>query len=357
MDPIARRQSAALALDSDPPAGAPPTPPRAATAAQLEGALAAAAQNHDRWAQRQPASVAGPRRPPTEAAKEIQRRLDAFRSLWTPEYRVPGQGTAAVTAQFHWVLGVRGTMVRQGLRVTHGTLDGELGALPKKFPGVSAADIAAAQRGAPTPEQLRRATQALLDHGKLPEAPPPGLTDRVRKMQFCYGIGVDCAGYVLQAFLASRGITDPASHGLRTGEDFTGLAGNPRFRSVPLGGVRPGDLVVLGPPPDSGGRQVGHNAVVHDHHLASSDELRRLQHEGWPAAALAGDRAVHVFEVDSSWGAGYDGGSRGGVHRCVWIFSEGTGQWAYGLDQNKYLGTVGPYEHPLVGFFRPRSEP
>jgi len=152
------------------------------------------------------------------------------------------------------------------------------------------------------PQDLVKMTQALIDAGRLP--PPPGdVASRIRRMQWDYGIGVDCAGYAKQALLA----TSPRPLPLRGAgaESFRDLDGARAgaFVRLPIETARPGDLVTLDPMP---GEHWGHNVIVYSHVVKNG---------------------VHVLEVDSSWGAGAHGSEQGGFRRDTWTYDATTKTW------------------------------
>ncbi len=73
---------------------------------------------------------------------------------------------------------------------------------------------------------------------------------------------------------------------------------------------------------------------------------------GLPAGFLQGG-PVHVFEVDSSWGAG-GRAPLGGVAREIWLFNESTKTWGYfdGLRGGAFTESKkGAYDHTIVGLF------
>ena len=115
---------------------------------------------------------------------------------------------------------------------------------------------------------------------------------RVRQMMADHGVGLDCAGYVQQAFLATHQMTR-AQAGLRPrleDEDLSGLSWR-GMRSVPIDRVRPGDLVIFRPP---SARDFGHTAIVYEREQATDGELRRLHAE---APDATGFRPGHVTKI------------------------------------------------------------
>ncbi len=278
-------------------------------------------------------------------SQSIQGRIDAYHRRALGPYQVDGR-TLEVPAQFHMNGGFRGTKSIDASR-------SELLAIAQKK-RLGASMVAEALSGRANPEEITRLTQALIDAHKLPPGSDGELPARIRQMQWDYGIGIDCAGYAVGAFLESRGETNRARFGFKSkdDEDLTGLPKNPHFRAVDPSAARPGDLVVLASPVRNG---PGHNAIVRSHDIPDARGIAALKAKGWPDKVLTRGR-VHFFEVDSSWGAGETGGAWGGVQRKVWLYNEGTKVWAY---EHPSLGPVdsdGPYGHPLTGFFRAKEE-
>lgn len=182
-----------------------------------------------------------------------------------------------------------------------------------------------------SPADLRKVTQALIDAGKLPPGPPGTEAERIRRMQWEWGIGVDCAAYTGAALTRATG-RGRAALGLAPAgtEGFRGLDRNPHFRKVPPSEVRPGDVITL----DAIG-DYGHNVIVRGRTTADAPTRARLSREHPELATfLSSSGPHHLIEVDSSWGAGADGASYGGFRRDTWIHDESTGRWAY-LDRHE----------------------
>lgn len=191
----------------------------------------------------------------------------------------------------------------------------------------------AAFYGQCSPKDLVTTTQALIDAGRLP--PPPGdVASRIRRMQWDHGIGVDCAGYAKQALIA----TSPRPLPLRNpgAESFTDLdttrAG--AFAKLPIEKARPGDLITLDPMPNE---HWGHNVIVYSHVVKNG---------------------LHVFEVDSSWGAGEHGSEEGGFRRDTWTYDPSTRIWGSHLPGTSPPVLVtsgeGPAGDRYHGTYRPR---
>lgn len=276
----------------------------------------------------------------------MKKGLDQFRESMTPEFRTP-EGPAKVPITFQMTFDY-----------PHQASLADAPESPEMKAAAASAhlDREAVSRvlsGRGSPGEVRALTQALIDRVGVP--PGPGkLIDRVRQVMFEHHIGVDCAGYTQQAYLAATGLS-------RTQAGFTAdplmenlpLDKRPAYRRVAPENVRPGDVGVLGPPPRE---WVGHRVVVCDQHPATDEEKKYLQSFGPVADAFAGQGPIRVFHVDSSWGCASSDGVpsplRGGVGQVTWWYCESTKQWAQGEGADFRLTPAGPYNHPLVGFYR-----
>ncbi|MBX3203501.1 MAG: hypothetical protein KF764_00470 [Labilithrix sp.] len=290
-------------------------------------------------AERTAAAAAG------QAAVATQERLDSFRAHFSGPYEVDGQ-TVEARPMFRMNGGAN-----EATGLAH---EAALRAIcaKAKVPDVA---VGNARVGRPTPGQLRQVTQALIDAGKLPPGLDSSRETRIRQMQWTWGIGVDCAGYTEQAARAARGAkAERPTHG----DAFTGLAHDPKMRKIDVARIRPGDVIHLDPPT---ARDVGHNVVVYDRHVASAAERARMSAAAGPKAAelFAGKGPFHVLEVDSSWGAGVDGGDHGGFRRDTWVYDEGSFTWGYFDGKSKAFHTseTGPHDEPYMGAFRPKGTP
>jgi hypothetical protein len=175
-------------------------------------------------------------------------------------------------------------------------------------------------------------------------------------MQWDHGVGIDCAGYVQQAFMAvHKG--NRASFGFREfgNEDLMSLKGNKHFNKVNPQDVKPGDLIALDKPQ---GESVGHTVLVRDHHQMTPAEMSKYKDTN--GFMKAGDK-IHIYEIDGSFGGG-SRGEHGGLVRKTWMYNERTKQWAEpGMDENGndvYEMSIenGPYNHPMNGIYRPTGK-
>ena len=208
-----------------------------------------------------------------------------------------------------------------------------------------------ARFGRSTLPELRQMTQALIDAGKLRPGDPSDLASRIRAMQWEHGIGIDCAGYVQNAFLASRGASrQKYGFNERWNENLSGLKTNPHFRSIDPPHARTGDLFTLraASPGD-----VGHAVIVYARALMDAKTEAALHDDAFTAGG-----PVHVLQVDSSWGAD-DGKPFGGVRRDTWFFNEATERWGFfnvRTTPPTFETGDSPCHEPVDGVYRPKDE-
>ena len=246
--------------------------------------------------------------PMTSRDSAARAMIDAKREAYAGPYRVEGQVVSAPP------------MFKMVRSQPSQTRVGELAKL------VGDAKLAVSvQGGQASPAEIVKATQKLLDAGKLP--PGPGdVATRIKQMQWQYGVGIDCACYTRQCLAAVTGKNDDqlalvGDLGMRH------LDTNAHFAKVNVTDVRPGDVMTLDPkPPET----VGHNVIVRDHVLA--DDARKQDIGRWGPVAvafMASSGPHHVIEVDSSWGAGPNGANEGGYRRDTWIHDESNKSWGH----------------------------
>lgn len=284
----------------------------------------------------------------------VQQRLDAFRDRFSGPYDVAGTEVSARP------------MFRMNTPDAHNAKKmlahaPELAQICVKA-GIGSA-AGPARFGRCSPEQLVKVTQALIDAGKLPPADKEhaNLENRIRGMQWEWGIGVDCAGYTQQAAAAAHGDAGKIFKANLMGDIFSGMMGDKRFESVDPTRIRPGDVIHL-----DAQRQgdVGHNVICHAHAILSEEARAALLRESSPTGAegkdfLRGAGPFHTFEVDSSWGAG-DGDMVGGFRRDTWLYDESTFTWATYPSGNRTKALevyelTGPQDELFGGAFRPRG--
>jgi hypothetical protein len=336
--------------DGPPSALAPRTPAPARDA--LDYALPLLPQPLPRAAL---APAAGPTAPMTQAARDAQVRasLDAFRQAMSAPYRTP-EGIAWPGTPFQMMT----RYLTQAASVAKNAAALKLAVASAHLSGVEALELTT---GRGSPEAIHAVTQALIDQGRLPPASAGTLDARVRTMMFNHGIGVDCAGYVQQAYLRVMHLDRAAAHFTRTDDDLSTLGARGYTRITDLTSVRPGDLVLLGPPPGLRG-EPGHRAIVYEQHLASAEELDELRGHGRAGAKMAAAGPVRIVQVDSSWGSGGDP-LAGGVRRETWWHSDASGAWGWLMPHDPEgpasLETAStPIAHPFAppfGIFRGAS--
>jgi hypothetical protein len=219
--------------------------------------------------------------------------------------------------------------------------------------------------------ELQMVTQALIDKGKLAEvrarydamsdvdfrgrhgsvSRPLSDENAIKLLQWDYGLGVDCAGYVQQAFLDVHGGSRQAwdFHPRMGWEDLSDLKGNPAFdRTTTPVNVVPGDLIVLAPPMRG---DVGHTVLVRERAELSADDARALR--GLDSFAGTADK-VHRLEVHGSWGADSGNLDKGGLQTRVFLYNETSGKWADVQGGAVVPQTGGPYAHELEGIYHPK---
>lgn len=212
--------------------------------------------------------------------------------------------------------------------------------------------------GRGTADDVRKVTQALVDAGQLPTVSAEEAPEAIQAMQWRFGVGFDCAGYVQRAFFASRGMTgtpaERAKYGFAAEAVNFGsqsIQSNPKFKKVSPELARAGDLISLKPPPND---DVGHVVIVRSNTPLSALDKAKMK---LPESKFPGK--VQKLEVDSSWGAG-ELGKGGGVKTKTWLYDPSTQAWA---TYDPKTGTAklssegGPYDHPLAGVYRPKGEP
>jgi hypothetical protein len=295
-----------------------------------------------------PMAALAPVAPRNARDVETLRRLDAFRMSLTGWYHTPS-GDVAVSTPF---------LMSPGYDVQRAFLSNpEKQAAMRQIAakaGLSSGALARVQCGRGSPEEIHRLTQALID------AQPPGkkwTPLEVRDLMFKHAIGLDCAGYTQQAYLRATG-RSAAQAGFHTitNESLSGLAQRGFRRIGAVADVRPGDLIVFGPPAEPPG-EPGHRAIVYDQRVAAADDMKTLLSSPGGQAFAVGGR-IRVLQMDSSFGCG-GLSAGGGVQRSTWLYNEGTGRWAQetlnGAD-SKIVVAPTLYWHPLEGFYRKQGD-
>lgn len=322
-----------------------------------------------------PAAPAAPVAAPLPAydKKATQARMDEFRGQMHSSYTIPGETprTVKVYPQFQMEGGMSDPESKGTPKSRLDTLGKVSSVLDLKSNPALRTAAGAAGMGRATPEQMQLVTQALIDAGKLPPAKGDHTTDsaRIRKLQWDFGLGSDCAGYVAQA--ASKGAgRDLGLAGVnRNGDSLQQSLSPQQFNRVPQEAGKPiraraGDVIRLTDPQPG---EAGHWVSVYDHTTMNKDRVARLHqpdNDFWKGSP--NNSEVHVYTLDSSWGAGGDWKMRGaqndvgGVDRRKWVYNAGNDRWGTYDDRSKNptieYSEVGPYNHlPDVKVYRPKT--
>jgi hypothetical protein len=274
--------------------------------------------------------------------------MDAFRLSVSGPYTLDGNRLPIVAPQFFMAGGA------------HRPHSGQLPAAVASS-HIPSAVLTHAAAGRVTPDEIHRLMQAFID-AKFPR--PADFTsiasviDTIRMMAWEFELGIDCAGYVQQAFLASRG-AKRADFKLKAfnDENLDALSARAPFRKVDHRRARTGDLFVLDPPDPQ--HPPGHTTIVYSH-VVAPDDVTLAQTYGDDAIQLMANGGsggpTHLYYVDASWGAGPSGNPEGGVQRRPWYFNEATNEWAH-LSGGFRMSTPGrPFGHPLQAVYRPKRE-
>jgi hypothetical protein len=273
----------------------------------------------------------------------IQRRLDAFLAAAKPTYHTP-EGDAQVSTPFRMPAGYSG---HEGVVQAN---DPGLHAVAKSV-GIADSEVRLIKAGRGAQSLVSRLTQGLIDAGKLP-SPEGGesLPVRIRQMMFDHGIGMDCAGYVRQAFVAAHPGASSAQWRVPMNEDLSGLASR-GFVRLPMSDVQVGDLIVLKPPTP---REYGHTVIVRDVRQETDADQKSLEMMVDPTAeaiTISQSHALRVFELDSSWGSGGQA-ANGGVRRTTFFEDQVSGGWLSLDPQGKFVVWSSLYNHVVEGVYR-----
>ncbi len=302
--------------------------------------------------------------------KVVQARLDEFRGQMASSYTIPGNPPRAVQVfpQFQMEGGLSDPEGRGTAKSRVDTMAKVSAALPglKQNPALRTA-ASAAGMGRATPEQMKLVTQALIDAGRLPAAKGEHTSDsaRVRKLQWDFGLGSDCAGYTAQAVTKAAG-RDLGLGGVnRNGDALAGAIKSEEFTRVaqqpgqPMR-ARAGDIIRLTDPTPG---EAGHWVAVYDHQTMNKDRVGKLYNAGdefWKGSSKGAE--VHVYTLDSAWGAGGDWKARsdqgevGGVDRRKWVYNAQNDRWGSYDGKSVVYTENGPYDHlPDVKVYRPKT--
>jgi hypothetical protein len=194
--------------------------------------------------------------------------------------------------------------------------------------GLSGPALARLLVGRGTPDEIRTIVQALVSSQPASMTLTNPLSTAwepldVRQIMHSHAIGLDCAGYVQQAYLratlrtrAQLGWAEVENEGLFN------LSGNGFVRVGKVRDLRPADIIVFNA---ANAGQPGHRTIVFDQRAATgSDQSALASATNAQTFSAAGD--LRVIEMDSSYGS-YGSPRRGGVQRQMWFFN-GT-KWAH----------------------------
>lgn len=255
----------------------------------------------------------------------VQSKLDAFLERATPCFLVDGE-SVTVPLPFRMTVDPTKLSANDEWHRREGTVSQNQKELQAAAASVGLGDadhLELFRSGRATPEDVQKVTQALIDRGRLRSDGALTAASRIRNMMFDHGLGIDCAGYVQQDFLASRGLRREQTrlNPEIANEDLRRLD-REGFDRVPIEAAQPGDILVLDPPP--GSPDPGHTLMVYDRREATSEELKQLRTQ-------CGFETGHVtaYVVDSSFGS-HATANEGGVMRQTWFRNDDDEQkrWA-----------------------------
>lgn len=315
-----------------------PEPPRASSPARSRTNTGSGAQSAARTAR------AATSRPPPSPA-EIRQNLDVQYRAMSGPYMVAGT-RVEVSAAFRMIDGYNPVSSAKAVALVHA-------AVPAKTYASLGPSLGYVTAGKGTPAQIRAVTQALIDSPawkKYQHISP--VENAIRQLMWDHCIGADCSGYTHNAFLASRSAT---SSRYSLGSPLQSAIQQPPksvFRKIEKPEeARSGDVLLLGPPPKD---TVGHKVIVYDRQEVPTGSA--LHAAARKSLGSTKDAKLHVFVVDSSWGASGDP-QQGGVERRRWIYDESTQKWGALESRGIVQSTAkGPYDHPLQGIYRPTAE-
>jgi hypothetical protein len=194
--------------------------------------------------------------------------------------------------------------------------------------GISDTVLGRMQEGRGTPDEIRALVQALVNSQPsnmtlINTASNAWLPLDVRQIMHGNAIGLDCAGYVQQAYLRATGRTrDQLGWNTLDNEGLFTLSANGFRKFSKVGDLRAGDIIVFNA---TKAGQPGHRTIVFDQRLATgSDKGALASATNAQTFSVSGD--MRVVEMDSSYGS-YGDFHLGGVQRQMWFFN-GT-KWAH----------------------------
>jgi hypothetical protein len=185
-----------------------------------------------------------------------------------------------------------------------------------------------------------------------PSVPCTEPADFVRQIMVDHHIGLDCAGFVQQAFLSAMGLTRGQVHFKGAMLENLSTLGAQGFTSVAPQEARPGDIMCLGPLTEHG---VGHRILIYACRAPTAQELDRFRSLAALHQVPPPGEHVTVLECVSSWGNMVDGkvvAALGGVQRATLLYDPATRVWGTFKGVYTYAGIDLPYEHTFDGIFR-----
>jgi hypothetical protein len=284
-------------------------------------------------------------RPPVpfvRSDKDIQDTLDTFLDYSTARYRLGG-GEVDVATGFR------------------------MAPIPDPWPPRAEAEFYAAARalkmgqgviallvtGRATPGQVQAMTQRLLDMGCQPSVPCGDPKAFVRQIMVDHHIGLDCAGFVQQAFLSAMGLSRGQAHFRAALQEDLSRLGSQGFTSIRPPQARPGDILCLGPLQS---HDVGHRIIVYACRAPTAAELSLFRAVAAYRQLPTPGEHVTVLECLSSWGNMVNGrvvATHGGVQHATLFHDADTDVWGtFKADSGQDASLGEPYGHEFQGIFR-----
>jgi hypothetical protein len=293
----------------------------------------------------------------TRVLTPMQSNIDAFMDRATPTFHTPDGQDVAVAIPFRMVTPPEVMADASPAAMPYVQMEqraqanaDELRAVARGL-GMNEAQFRDLRSGRGSPEDIRRVTQALIQAGKLPPGSPSDNWGRIRAMMCNYGVGLDCAGFVQQAFLASRGTTRAAA-GLKSAneENLSGLASR-GFRRVALADAKAGDLFILKPPAH---QRIGHTMIIRDVRTAEPSDAEALAKLN-PSWGHPDASTIQCFDVCSSWGNGANP-QAGGVREQLLWHDTVSDKWMHQVGASWKVEDTPYFAHPIEGVYRPSGE-
>ena len=277
---------------------------------------------------------------PKMALPDIRKRIDDYFNKANNQYKTDQGNTANARSQFRIANGGAISSEDAKTKVKK--------ALSGKSCGVSSLIIHNAAYGRAKPAEIAKLTQCLIDAGEMAKlrAKNSSMSDEelIRLVQFEFGIGIDCGGYVQLAFIfaftGSDNDTTATRNNLglkeRRGDENLGSLPAKHFEKIDKLDAQTGDLIIMNPRANDDGSI--HTVIIVEHTKSGN---------------------VHKYLVDASWGFLY-GDTASGISRRTFEFDTSTSEWSdiHPISGNKvFTNSVGPYKsHPIKGVYRARQK-